>query len=88
MALPKGIVFKHSGNMFSFDNLAPRLLNFLMLNSTEHEIQLIVKIKCGKIITSLGFKLSGGVFFMLINVKMPTIVGILTFMSMIHLLLS
>ena len=29
----------------------------------------------------LSFKLSGIVFIMLINVKMPTIVGIFTFMS-------
>ena len=35
----------------------PRLPNFFMLNSIEHEI------------------------FLLLNVKMPTIVGILTFMS-------
>ena len=31
----------------------------------------------------LAFKLSDVVFIMLINVKMPTIVGILTFMSSI-----
>ena len=32
---------------------------------------------------NLAFKLSDVVFIMLINVKMPTNVGILTFMSMI-----
>ena len=37
---------------------------------------------------NLAFKLSDVVFIMLINVKMPTIVGILTFMSMINFMLS
>ena len=36
----------------------------------------------------LSFKPSVVVFIMLINVKMPTIVGILTFMSMINSMLS
>ena len=35
--------------------------------------------------TFLAFKRSDVVFIILINVKMPTIVGILTFMSMIEL---
>ena len=34
------------------------------------------------------FKFSDVVFIMLINVKMPTIVGILTFMTMIHFTLN
>ena len=36
----------------------------------------------------LAFSLSDVVFIMLINVKMPTIVVILTFMSRIHFVLS
>ena len=36
----------------------------------------------------LAFKLSYVVFIMLINVKMPTLVGILTFMSMINFMLG
>ena len=36
----------------------------------------------------LAFSLSDVVFIMLINVKMPTIVGILTFMSRIYNVLS
>ena len=36
----------------------------------------------------LAFKLSYWVFIMLINVKMPTMVGISTFMSMINFMLS
>ena len=41
-------------------------------------------LKCWKIQTFLAFKLSDVVFVMLVNVKMPTFVGILTFMSMIN----
>ena len=36
----------------------------------------------------LAFKHSDVVFILLINVKMPTIVGILTFMSMVSFILS
>ena len=36
----------------------------------------------------LAFSPSDVVFIMLINVKMPTIVGILTFMSMLNFVLS
>ena len=55
------------------------------------EFRLLVKskiIKCWKIKIFLAFKLSDDVFIMLINVKMPIIVGILTFMSMINFMLS
>ena len=45
-----------------------------MLNFTEHKIS-----------THLDFKLSGAIFIMLINVKMPTTVDILTSISMINL---
>ena len=37
---------------------------------------------------SLALSLSDVIFIMLINVKMPTIVGILTFMSRINFVLS
>ena len=50
-------VFKFAISCKDGITLAPRLYFFFMLNSTQHEI------------------------FLLINVKMPTIVGILTFMS-------
>ena len=36
----------------------------------------------------LAFKLSDLIFIMLINVKMPTIVSILTFLNMINFILS
>ena len=45
-----------------FEYQVPRLYNFFMLISTEHDIYLL----------------------MLTNVKMPSIVGILTFISMIN----
>ena len=63
---------------------------FFMLNSTEHEIS-TAHIK-NKMLTNEDvscFKsLMYVVFIMLINVKMPTIVGILTFMSRINFVLS
>ena len=43
----------------------------------------ITTCKCLKIKTFLAFKLSDVVFIVLINVKMPTIVGILTYMSIV-----
>ena len=52
------------------------------------KIQLLIKNKCWKITTFLAFNLTHVAFIMLINVKMPTIVGILTFMSMINFMLS
>ena len=61
-----------------------------MLNSTEHENSTVLKIKTKmlqKIIFFFYFR-RYVVFIMLINVKMPTYVGILTFMSMINLILG
>ena len=52
---------------------------FFMLNS----FQLLIKTKVLKNKDFLAWILSDVVFIMLINVKMPTIVGILTFMRMI-----
>ena len=58
-----------------------------MLNLTEHEISTAhKKEKYRQIKMFHAFSLSDVVFIMLINVKM--IVGILTFMSRIHLMLS
>ena len=52
------------------------------------KFQLLIRIIMLKREIIPAFKFSDLVFIMLINVKMPTIVGILTFMSMIHFLLS
>ena len=58
-----------------------------MLNSTEHEISTAqTKIPTNRMLLALS--LSDVAFIMLINVKMPTIVGILTFMSRINFVLS
>ena len=58
-----------------------------MLNLTEHEISTAHKAKMLERLR-LAFKRSDGVFIMLINVKVPTIVGILTIMSIINVLFS
>ena len=55
-----------------------------MLNSTEHEISTSHKTKIPTDEEFLALSLADVVFIMLINVKMPTIVGILTFMSRIN----
>ena len=53
-----------------------------MVNSVEHEILNAHKFKnIKKIWLLLGLDKPRMLFFLLINVKMPTIVGILTFMS-------
>ena len=49
---------------------------------------MLIKSKMLKINTFLAFRRSDVVFIMLIFIKMPTIVGILTFMSMINFMLS
>ena len=60
-----------------------------MLNSTEHEISTAhKKLKYLQMKKFLAVSLSDVVFIMLINVKMPTIVGILTFISRINFVLS
>ena len=51
-------------------------------------IQLLIKTKILKMKMYLAFQLSDIVFIMLIIVKMPTIVGILTCISMINFMPS
>ena len=62
---------------------------FLMLNSVEHEILNAHK---SKNIKKLSFFSDSDkprmLFFLPINVKMPTIVGILTYMSRKHFMLN
>ena len=52
------------------------------------KFQLFIKGKLLKNKDFLALKLSDAVFIMLINVKIPTIVGVLTFMNRINFLLS
>ena len=70
------------------DNRPRDYKTFSMLNSTEHEISTACKTKMLKNIRCYLFSLLHVVFIMLISDKMPTIVGILTFMSMINFMLS
>ena len=56
-------------------------ITFFMLNSTEHNISTAHKTNCCKRL--LAFKLSDVALIILINVKIPTIVGILTSMGAI-----
>ena len=68
------------------DNRSRGYKPFFMLNSTEHEISTVLKnliLKFQQIKKFLALCLSDVVFIMLVNAKMPTIVGILTFMSWI-----
>ena len=59
-----------------------------MLNSLEHKVTNAHKTKIPTHEGVSSLSLSGVVLIILINVKMPTIVGILTFMSMINFVLS
>ena len=62
--------------------------NGLKSRPTDWEKPGIETLKYRQMTRFLALSLSFLVFIMLINVKMPTIVGILTFMSMIDLMLS
>ena len=58
-----------------------------MLDSIEHELSTAhKKIKYRQLKQFVALSLSDAVFIMLINVKMQTIVGILTFMSRINIM--
>ena len=61
---------------------------FSMFNSTEHEYSNAHRSKMLKNKDSSCFQLSAIVLIMVIYVKMPTIVGTLTFVSMIDFMLS
>ena len=63
-------------------------LNLFMLNSTEHKISTVHKLKYRQAKKCSALCLSYDAFIRLINVKMPTIVGILTFMSRMNFMLS
>ena len=59
-----------------------------MFNSTEHEISNAHKTNLPTMKKFLALSLSDVVVSMLINVKMPTIVGILTLMSRVNFVLN
>ena len=62
----------------------------LSLCSTQlsMKFQLLIKTEIPKVKKFLALSLSDVVYIMLVNVKMPRIVGILTFMSRINFVLS
>ena len=62
----------------------PEVINFVSC-STIMEFQLLIK---GKMVKNTVFYVLKLSFILLINIKMPTIVGILTFMSRISFRLS
>ena len=67
----------------------PEVINlFSCSTQLSTKFQLLIKLKYLKIKKFLALCLSDVVFIMLTNVKMPTIVGILTFMSRINFELS
>ena len=66
-------------------NQAQGYKTFSMLNSTEHEILNVHKYEY---IIFLNSGKPRMLFFLLINVKMPTIVGMLIFISRKHFMLS
>ena len=61
---------------------------FFMLNSLTFRASTQLSMKFQLLLKTLALSLSDVVFIMLINVKMPTIVGILIFMSRINFVLS
>ena len=71
------------------ETLGPEVIKNFMLNSAEYEILNAHKYKDIE-----NFRIFSGkdkriiLFFLLINVKMPTIVGIITFMSRKNFMLS
>ena len=66
-----------------------KISKYLFFNSVEHEILNAHKYKnIKKFVFFLGSDKSRMLFFPLINVKMPTVVGILTFMSRKKFMLS
>ena len=62
--------------------------SFFMLNNSAQNFNCSLKLKYGQIKKLFSLSLSDVVFIMLINVKIPTIVGILTFMSRTIFVLS
>ena len=83
--LEKFSVLRHrADNIFSshqFESCPCGYKTFFMLNSAEHGILNAHKYKSTKEFRHCHAQISLKCYFSLINVKMPTIIGILTFMS-------
>ena len=65
-----------------------KLFSCLTQLSTAFQLLIKIKILTNEDVSCFMSPISDAVFIMLINVKMPTIVGILTFMSRIKFVLS
>ena len=76
------------GGKEAFELLVLMLYTFSCSTQLSMKLQLFINTKMLKNIDIFAFKLSDVVFIMLINVKIPTIVGISTFISMINFMLS
>ena len=84
-----GLVMQVVLTLFRWDTRPRGYKTFFMLNSDEHEI--LNAHKCEKyqeIWHYLDSAKPRMLFFLLINVKMPTVVGILTFLSRKNFILS
>ena len=72
-------------------NLGPEVIKLYSCStqlSTKFQLLIKTKIPTNEEVSCFNLSLSDVVFIMLINVKMPTIVGILTFMSRINFVLG
>ena len=74
--LLKSFVALMDHDVMSWDDLEPQFIKQVHLNTKSPGLKVIKLFSCS---TQLRLK-----FILLINVKMPTIVGILTFMSWIN----
>ena len=85
------IVEQITGELWKYINRPRGYKTIFMLNSTEHEISTAHKNKntlCQQMKKFFAFSHSDVVFIVLINVKMQTVVGILSFMSRLNFVLS
>ena len=89
MPTAKSLYFRQDDAQAASSRCWPRCYKtFFMLNSDEHEILNAHKYNNIKKFIFLGSDKPRMLFFPLINVKMSTIVGILTFMSRKNFMLN
>ena len=72
----------------TMNTLSQGYKTFFMLNVIEHKILIAHKYENIKKFSIFWAQISLVLFFLFINVKMPTIVGILTFMSRKNFMLT
>ena len=95
----KGCLYSHSISQFCYITLlltqiCPKVPGteviklFSCSTHTNMRFPLLKKLKCSKINSFLAIKLLDVLFILIINVQMPTIVGIYIYMSKINFMLS